>query len=133
MSCPKCGARLREETSYSGHSGLMRQDGGSAPTVVSGLSCWRCGFWRDAVVVPVIAGVPPQDKAATYNPAVKVAAHHIAVKFYDSIVRQRAAGVSWFIIASLLTKAGHRVQEKSLQKHFLLEQEKRHDEAVQAA
>lgn len=127
MSCPKCGTRLREEHTFSGSSGLLRQSGGSATNMVSGFTCWKCGYWRDADVVPVVCGVPPKagEPRREYDPVEKTATYHIVVKFFDSITTQRQKGVSWYAVAKLLTQAGHRCQEKTLQKHFLLEQGKR--------
>lgn len=127
MSCPKCGTRLREERTFSGSSGLLRQSGGSATNMISGFTCWKCGYWRDADVVPVMMAVPTKsdEPRREWDPVEKTATHFIVVKFYDSIVKQREAGVSWYTVAQLLTQSGFRVQEKTLQKHFLLEQSKR--------
>lgn len=49
----------------------------------------------------------------------------IAIDFYDSIARQRAAKVTFETIARLLTQAGHRCNDRTLQKFFLLEKAKR--------
>ncbi|MEI7815570.1 MAG: hypothetical protein WCI45_00135 [Desulfuromonadales bacterium] len=95
--------------------------------MISGVTCWKCGFWRDADIVPVVCGVPPRVDVSKrdYDPAEKTAVYHIVVKFFDSIAAQRGKGISWYTVAKLLTQSGHRCQEKTLQKYFLLEQGKR--------
>lgn len=126
MSCPRCGTALREEHTFSGSSGLLRQSGESVTNMVSGFTCWNCGFWRDADVVPVMNSIPlTADEPKRDYGVEKTATYHIVVKFFDSITAQREKGVSWYAVAKLLTQAGHRCQEKTLQKHFLLEQGKR--------
>ncbi len=136
MTCPKCQARLQPVQMFSGSSGLLRQNGGSASTEVNGVSCWRCGYWRDAEIVPVMGSVPlkSDEPKRVFDPVEKTATHFIVMKFYESIVVQRNAGASWYAVAQLLTQAGHRCQEKTLQKHFLMEQGKRcGDEKEQTA
>lgn len=127
MICPKCTqntARLVHEIGRS--DSLARQDGVSGAAYISGISC-LCGYWIDADVVPVMSVVPatPAEPKREYSTAEKTSVFYIVVKFFDSIADQREKGISWLVIARLLTQAGHRCQEKTLQKHFLLEQGKR--------
>lgn len=127
MHCPKCSTRLRAEQSFFGSSGLLRQVGGVGTNVISGFSCWKCGYWRDAEIVPVVCGVPQLATAPKreYDPVEKTAIHYIVTNFFDSIKAQRESGASWYAIAKLLSQAGQRCQEKTLQKYFLAEHSKR--------
>lgn len=127
MRCPKCGAKLRAEQTFSQPSGLTRQGGGGGVALISGVSCWCCGYWRDAEIEPVMAGVPMGgvEPGRDRDRAGRMTTQQIVAEFYDSIRVQRSAGASWDCVAKLLTQSGNRVNEKTLQKYFLLEQGKR--------
>lgn len=128
MICPHCKANTaREVHVMPRQDSLSRQNGGSGGGYISGISC-LCGYWRD-IDVPAVCEVPPRVVVSGrgYDPAAKLAIYHIVVKFYDSITEQRKAGVSWYTVAQLLNQAGHKCQEKTLQKYFLIEHDKRCD------
>lgn len=103
--CTKCG-------------GLNRIDGDD-------LVCLNCGhrvYGGDLQEKPAVVtvDVPRAGDRVAVN-----ATQNIAVRFFDSIASQRKAGASFETIARLLTLAGHRCGDKTLQKYFLLEQAKR--------
>jgi hypothetical protein len=127
MICPKCGKKMQLIKEFSAPSSLCRQDGSGCHEWCEFYRCWNCSTRRYVNQEPVMA-IDVKALEITkrrYNPAVKTAAHHIVVKFYKSISDQRQGGASWYAIAHLLSQAGHRCQEKTLQKHFLLEHDKR--------
>ncbi|CAB4211747.1 hypothetical protein UFOVP1419_16 [uncultured Caudovirales phage] len=126
MICPKCGASGPSMVPVSGlsqPSQLVRQDvtGGTA---INGFSCRICGKWLEQEIDPV-RGMPMAESRPRYDPGVKTQAFYIAERFFESIVMLRERGASWFAVARLLTKIGHRCQERTLQKYFLKEQSRR--------
>lgn len=133
MICPKCQAKLRNEQTFTAGCAIHRTSGPAHNALITGMTCWSCGYWRDADVIPTVDYVPEPVKTAgviRYDCGVKVAAYHIVIKFYDSIAAQRDAGTSWYAIARLLTQSGNRVLEKTLQKYFVREQLRRHEAAA---
>lgn len=127
MSCPKCGKKLQTVQTLSGGSGLLRQDGGGRAVMISGVSCWNCGYWKDDVIAPAmsVADIKAAEPKQAWSPVEKTSTHYIVVKFFDSIAVQRASGVSWNTVVRLLVQGGNRCTEKTLQKHFEHEQAKR--------
>lgn len=123
MICPKCHANTAREVHIIGQAdSLTRQDGISSAGYITGISC-LCGYWRDVEVVPTMER--PDITKQPYNPAGKTVTFPVVMRFYDSIAQQRKEGVSWYSIARLLCQAGHSCQEKTLQKYFMLEHDKR--------
>ena len=128
MICPKCKAKLRSEQMLSGQSGLLRQNGTGAVTLISGVTCWRCGYWRDDEVIPAMLrkiAPEPGETRPKIDCTERTATYHAVGKFFKNIAAQRASGASWYTVAQMLAQAGYRCQEKTLQKYFLLEQRKR--------
>lgn len=129
MKCPKCSSSaLRVTHPVVSQSQLSRLSGSQGVSFVTGLSCPLCGYWKD------VDGADNRPVRAADNPvyrfeaAIKTQGHIVAVKFYDSIVRQRATGASWYTITKMLNQAGERCQEKTLQRYFEREQARREQE-----
>lgn len=128
MECPKCRKKMESYCGFSAPSQLARMDGSAAAAMVHGFKCWNCGKWFDAEVVPM--QLPEEEAKPQYNPEVRVQAFYVVERFFDSIAMQRSRGASWYCVAKLMNQAGFKCQEKTLQKYFLLEQERRcRDEA----
>ena len=108
-------------------SGLNYRDGDD-------LVCRNCGCRVNADIDAVMQYQPVKANSVEFkwHAAQKVATYYIVVKFFDSIAAQRKSGASWYAIAKLLSQSGNRVQEKTLQKHFELEQGKRCDDGCKA-
>lgn len=127
MRCPHCSCNTAREVHLIASSdSLLRQSGKTGNGFISGISC-LCGYWREPDFVAVMPDIPPKDAIPNQgaHPAEKTATYYIMLQFYDSIVAQLAQGASWYAVAKLLTQAGHRCKQSTLQKHFLLEQGKR--------
>lgn len=106
--------------------------GGLNRKVVDGLSCWNCGELvmdsTETVMIfdPKMMIVPPSRVIDLSGNGAQSGVEVMVVKFYDSIVLQRAGGASWDVIARLLKLAtGERVYGKGIQKCFAVEQGRR--------
>lgn len=123
MNCPKCAKRMDVYCGVSQASQLTRQDEASA-SMVYGYRCWNCGKWVDVEMEPV-RGMPVEEIRPRYNPGIKSQAFFVVERFFESIALQRESGASWYCVAKLLAQAGQLCQEKTLQKYFLLEKNRR--------
>lgn len=122
--CPKCKKNtLWPVDGYSRSSGLDRSNGNAAPTFISGLSCSNCGVWREGADAAAVTLLHPPSRPLERSGRMDTKA--IVDSFYESIESQRKAKATYETIARLLTQSGHKCNDKTLQKFFLLEKTKR--------
>jgi hypothetical protein len=108
------------ERGFSQGSSLDRDSGPADPQAYAGLSCWNCGEWRSRAAHTRIQMVGRELERLD-----KFHTQRLVAEFYDLIADQRRKKVAFETIARQLTQAGHRCNDKTLQKYFLLERIKR--------
>lgn len=122
--CPKCSARLRHDVVM----GRADHPGGDARQLFNpGMSCWRCGYWKNEQITPVLpfdkkminssgSGHPNQQKNNDLG------RYELVLKHFSSINKMRRPGrsqASWSTITQIIRQAtGTRIKPDTLRHHY---------------